>query len=696
MNIQVRQDLPKDIPLSRHSPKMPYGMEKLGQLGQDFRTLDVLLEALAQITGDNAARSVARLRKDVAAFEPTITVLGQVKSGKTTLVNAMAGWADLLPSDVNPWTSVVTSLHLKPAQQPAETGATFRFMTEADWDRLLSQGGRIGEMAGRAGAESELKKIGVQIEKVRAKAQKRLGKKFDLLLGDSHEYGYFDKNLLERYIVLGDEFEADDGENADQGRFADILSSADLYLNSETVPVPLCLRDTPGVNDTFMMREQVTIQAIRSSRICVVVLSAGQALTSVDMGLIRLISNLKSRNILIFVNRIDELPDPANQIPEIEASIRQTLLDKQGPEDVQIIFGSAYWANKVLTGNIEGMPDNARKALFDWAEVALDPKHSQAAPHEMVWQLSGLGGLFRALSERVIEDQGHPFLKKASNTALTIATSQVAAGMVQIQRKTDAHQATSTYEALHEFQRIAEFHSKAFHAELHEAITDYHTRADRAHGKFIDRALRSLLTHLENWGKDIVWDYDPVGLRMLLRSAYTVFGARVRALSDARFEAAMTDVAVLYANTYGHSVEGIEMTPPILPSLPAPVSLGQTIALDFNDGWWISWWNRIRGFNAFSKRFQNLIAQETEDFMSQSKEILTSQVYDVAQAALLDFFEQQNDIMKEIGSGARRDDLQKLFQSGEEGQKRADLEALIDQFKTLQSRSNAATGRSTS
>ena len=65
-----------------------------------------------------------------------------------------------------------------------------------------------------------------------------------------------------------------------------------------------------------MMREQITIRAIRDSRICVVVLSAHQALSSVDMALIRLISNIKSREVVIFVNRIDELSDPAKQIPE--------------------------------------------------------------------------------------------------------------------------------------------------------------------------------------------------------------------------------------------------------------------------------------------------------------------------------------------------------------------------------------------
>ncbi|MBO9474214.1 dynamin family protein [Shimia sp. R10_1] len=680
MNMQIRPEGKPNIQSSRRIANLRTGLEGLQDLGRDLDRLDVLLGALSEVAGKNTRKTVERLRKDVASFEPTITVLGQVKSGKTTLVNAMAGWADLLPSDVNPWTSVVTSLHLKPASRPTETGASFQFMTEKNWDRLLNQGGRIGEMASRAGAESELAKIGEQVQKVRAKAQKRLGQKFDLLLGETHRYGYFDKNLLERYIVMGDDFGADDSE---QGRFADILSSADLHLNCDTIPVPLCLRDTPGVNDTFMMREQVTIQALRSSKTCVVVLSAGQALTSVDMGLIRLISNLKSRDVVIFVNRIDELPDPVNQVPEIEASIRKTLRDRQGPEEVDILFGSAYWANKALSGNIEGMPKVSSQALLEWAEIALEPDSGPMAPHELVWELSGMSHLYRALSERVIEAQGAELVTKTAKAALTVATSEVAAGMVRIEPSETAQAASSLDNVQDDFAAIAAFHKDAFDKELSAAIADYHIRADRAQAKFIDRALRSLLSHLEAYGKAVVWDYDPVGLRMLLRSAYSAFGARVRSMSKARFEAAMTDVAVFYANAFGSAVEGIQMAPPNLPEVPAPVALGQTIALDFNDGWWISWWTRIRGYDAFSKRFQNLIARETEDFMTQAKDVQTSQMRDLARAQLHGFFVQHTDILRDIGATSAGAQLDSLLQNGAEGQKRGQLQTLTTEFERL-------------
>ncbi|MEX0304020.1 MAG: dynamin family protein, partial [Leisingera sp.] len=409
MNIQPQIESATDIRASARPTNLSAGLEPLAGFAAKVQALDSALDALAGLSGERVARSLTRLKAELEAFEPSVTLLGQVKSGKTSLVNAMAGWADLLPSDVNPWTSVVTSLHLTPGENRREGKACFQFMTEEEWDRLLTKGGRIGEMAGRAGAGSELQKIRAQIEEMRERSRQRLGRKFELLMGQKHEYGYFDKNLIERYICLGDDFDDEDAGGLDeQGRFADITRSADLHLNCRTVPHRLCLRDTPGVNDTFMMREQITIQAIRDSRICVVVLSAGQALTSVDMGLIRMLSNLQSREVVIFVNRIDELAEPAAQTVEIEASIRQTLETHHGPKDAAIIFGSAYWANKVLTGELEGMEQASSAALLDWAQASVNASHAKHSAQNMVWELSGLPALNRAISERIVADLGAP------------------------------------------------------------------------------------------------------------------------------------------------------------------------------------------------------------------------------------------------------------------------------------------------
>ena len=652
MNIETKPPMATELRKAPRPSDFGSGLEHLKGFVDDMRAVEEAVSALSELVGENSAKSLARFQNELSEFEPTITVLGQVKAGKTALVNALAGWEDLLPSDVNPWTSVVTSLHLTPGDERSENRAHFRFMSEKEWDRLLNKGGRMGELASRAGAESELQKIAQQIEKVREKARQRLGKKFELLIGEEHEYGYFDKNLLEKYICLGDDFTGDeiDPDMADQGRFADILRSADLYLNSTAVPCNLCLRDTPGVNDTFMMREQITVQAIRESRLCIVVLSACQALTSVDMGLIRLISNLKSRNIVIFVNRIDELSDPGQQVPEVERLIRETMKKHIGMEDVEIVFGSAYWASVALSGDINRMPQTSANALYGWAELALDAKDSETRPDKMVWELSGMPALFSALSTRIVSDIGQPLLTKIAGAAISVASSEEAARKIRVEGVREA--SITPREALPAFGTLSQRHIAALRNALHAVVHDYQDRADRGQAQFVERASQSLISHLEQFGPQEGWRYDPTGLRVLMRSNYRVFGQRAKSLALQHYDAALQDVAELYAHAFGDHIDCLQLPSPTVPQLPAPVTLGQTIALDFNDGWWMSWWKRIRGYDAFAQQFRQLIHGETEDFMTQIKTTQTDLVCQQLVTALTEFFENQRDILSEIANSA--------------------------------------------
>jgi len=662
------------------------GMEDLAEFAQRAQRLGNALDKLAKVSDKGAARSVKRLKAQLDEFEPSITILGQVKSGKTSLINAMAGWADLLPADVNPWTSVVTSLHLTPGRTRKETGARFRFMTEEEWSRLTTKGGRMGELAGRAGAESELQKLHTQIETIREKSKARLGRNFELLMGQKHEYGYFDKNLLERYICLGDDFdldpesatEPDQDSTQEQGRFADITRSADLYLNCQTVPFRMCLRDTPGVNDTFLLREQITIKAVRDSRICVVVLSAGQALTSVDMGLIRLISNLNSRDVIIYVNRIDELPDPANQIAEIEDSIRETLKEHHGPHDTEIVFGSAYWANKALSGELDEMEQSHSSTLLGWAEANLRPEGAGQSPSDMVWELSGIPALMRAISQRTVQNLGNPCLSEIASSAVTIATSQEAAHSVRIRATETDAQPISPSELWEAFDHLEKQSLATLENGLGSHIDDYMERADRAHATFIDRATHSLIKHLENKGEDVVWEYDPSGLRILLRSAHSLLGSRTRTLAKQEYEKAIRGIAELLVRGFGDAVEGIQIGIPEAPDTPPPVALGQTIALDFNDGWWVSWWRRKRGYSAFAKQFRQLIASETEQFMEQMKSEQTDDIRAAIMGKMRAEFEEYRNIFSDLIENSNSgQDMPEGFSSEDERKQREDLQGAL-------------------
>ena len=653
------------------------GLEPLVEFAERSQQLDEALRTLQRVAGKAAAQSVVRLRQELAQFEPAITILGQVKSGKTTLVNALTGWPDLLPSDVNPWTSVVTSLHLIPGTHRREVGARFQLMKEDEWDRLLSKGGRLGELAQRADSSGELEKIRQQIEAMREKSRRRLGKKFEMLLGQEHEYGYFDRNLLERYVCLGDGFLDDSADEGKQGWFADITRSSDLYLHSRSVRFPMCLRDTPGVNDTFLMREQVTIGAVRDAKVSVVVLSAHQALTSTDLGLIRLISNLKSRDVIIFVNRIDELQNPAAQVAEIEQSIRETLARHQGPVDAEIIFGSAYWAGKVLSEEIDDLTPASSAALVNWAEAAAPDSDLDLPPSEMVWRLSGLPALNKAIASHIVSTLGNAHLRRIASAALTVAGSLKAASTVRVSGSGEAA-GFDRAELARQFDALLAQHRDAFAEEMKATTAAYHDRIDRVHASFLERATHSLVKHLENYGEQEVWEYDPAGLRMVLKSAYSVFASRAQSAAEARFRAAVQDVAELLFTAFGEAVEGIELALPEAPDAPAPISLAQTIVLDFKDGWWRSWWRRTRGYKAFSERFYKMIAAETQDFLTQFKTIPPRDYNAQRQAILNGFLDQSREIAFEIAAGGSdRDQLKGPVLHGEEKERRAAIESLI-------------------
>ncbi len=642
---------------------MRLGLEKLDAFRDEIADLEATLADVVKLGGQDAEKKSNRLIKQLRSFEPSITMIGQIKAGKTSLVNAMVGRPELLPADVNPWTSVVTSLHLNaPIADDAPT-ASFQFFSQDEWDHLVENGGRIGELSSRAGADEELEKVRKQITEMREKTKARLGRKFELLLGQQHNYAELNDDLMQRYVCMGDDFE-DLEEEDQQGRFADITKSADLYMESESLPMPICVRDTPGVNDTFMMREQITINALRDSRICVVVLSAHQALSSMDMGLIRLISNVKAREVIIFVNRIDELADPANQVPEIRESIIQTLADNSGPENPEIIFGSAYWANVALSPELDEIVSDSADALYNWAEAALSAEAANMGTHELVWHLSGMPQLYAALSERISDGPGAEILAASRKKALNLVSGVRASNqMVSMRLEGDEVNVMSPMALSAHLDKLEADSIKLLNDRMDIVFQQFGSRVDQSHKRFLDRALESLLQHLERKGEEEIWQYSPDGLRMLLRTSYQVMRRNVGATCNEVFGGAAADLSDTYRSAFGVDVTNFTISPPAAPEIPPPVTLGQTIALDLQTSWWKGWWQRRKGYRAFASGFYDLIEAETTPIVEELKERQSREIRAKAEAELRDFLSEQRAILEDISSKSELDfaDLEDIF-----------------------------------
>lgn len=301
-----------------------------------------------------------------------VAVIGQVKAGKSTFLNAFIRQHDFLPSDINPWTSVVTNIRINMPEDPP-MGASFQFFDEKDWDEIMHGSDKIRKLTEELLPGFDSETLSRQTEEMRERAQRRLGKHYHALLGTSHDYDFLSADLLKRYVCAGPG--SDDGlERQSLGRYASITKVADVYMTMPEFQVPTIVTDTPGVNDPFLVRDEFTCRSLDKSDVFVVVLSAHQALTDVDIALIRMLAQQDSKDVMIFVNRIDELDDYKTQVPRVLDDVSSRLHEAIPDIEFTIVAGSAFLADLVFRTDDEA---EALREEFDTLELAEFIQESQ-------------------------------------------------------------------------------------------------------------------------------------------------------------------------------------------------------------------------------------------------------------------------------------------------------------------------------
>ncbi|MBO9412476.1 MULTISPECIES: dynamin family protein [unclassified Ruegeria] len=634
--------------MARNDHLLSVGNEALTPMTSAMSALTTQIDQLTEVADARSTARLATLKTKIENFTASVTLVGQVKAGKSSIVNILAGRPALLPSDVNPWTSVVTTLNIN-TRTEGDTRSKFTFFEQEEWDNLMIGGGRLGELANRAGADDEMDDIRRQINEMKDKSEERLGKHFDLILGQSHQYDYFDEELIQRYVCLGDEDDPD--INPKTGRFADVTKSADLFMDIPQYPISLKLCDTPGVNDTFMVREQITLRSLRGSEVCIVVLAASQALTTMDMALMRIIAQFENRQIILFVNRIDELADPVNQVPEIRDRIQDTLKQNNIDANTSVVFGSALWAEAAITGNPDILTEESREALNTFYLAA--GFGDQAPSLDKIWALSGLPDLLLAMNERIAEGAGNRLLERVRHRARNIASQIRATAVAKSLSNSDGIvrdlDGVSTEEAI---AKITEQYEKKV-AELTTSLRDkVIERLKSAESNFVKRATDSLISHLEQNGEEGTWQYDPAGLRTLQKAAYFSFARSMRKEAGSLYSTAASDVEALYQKLLGNHLGEFAIEAPIVPRVPPPLGIGRTIALDLQSTWWRRWWQRRKGFEAYAADYTRLIASEANSITKDIEENQVAAVLENVRAVLSDFLREQKETLLSISASA--------------------------------------------
>jgi len=365
------------------------------------------LSALRQVLTDMKAASSGEF---VAAFDAQIqrldswtariAAIGQVKAGKSSTLNALVGELGFLPADVNPWTSVVTNMRLNVPGDP-KTGARFEFFDEESWDHVINGDPNVREAAEKflPGFDPEI--LRAQTEEMRQHAARRLGPSYVKLLGKHHDYDLLSGELLESYVCAGagsNQVKDDDSI----GRYSSITKVANLFMQSEKYAGPTVITDTPGVNDPFLVRDEFTCQSLDLSDIFLVMLSAHQALTEVDIALIRMLSMQGDKDVIIYINRVDELENAHDRIRRIVKDVSNRISKAVPEAEFSIIFGSAYWAEAALDNDLS---DAELRKLIRQSKVdefnATNRRETPESLREKLLVASGLPLIEQALSDAI-------------------------------------------------------------------------------------------------------------------------------------------------------------------------------------------------------------------------------------------------------------------------------------------------------
>ncbi len=374
-----------------------------------------------------------------------IAVVGQIKAGKSSFINALIQRSDLLPTDINPWTAVVTSLHMRSDRPPPTPCAVFHMFTREEWQRLAEGGGRLRELTERLvpGFQSEMLKA--QLEMMRQRVEQRLGPRLGELLGQSHGFEAITPELLDAYVSAGTYLQS--AGNTQIQNYSDITRAADLHLAGGPFAFPVSLVDTPGTNDPFLVRDEITRRSLDNADIFLFVISALQPLSATDISLLRILNGLHKDRILVFINRIDQLRNPLTEAAAIRANVKSRL-DKEFPAlDIQVVAGSAWWGGLGLVAGgrdvLRVLPQSSLAYLRECGLPALEGAGAAPSPDlraklaRALHVASGLPAIAAGINRMMLAGSSAAMLKQLAACFYELARSTEASTKVELQSAID-------------------------------------------------------------------------------------------------------------------------------------------------------------------------------------------------------------------------------------------------------------------
>lgn len=218
-----------------------------------------------------------------------IGVIGQMKCGKSTFLNAFVFEDDILPSATTPMTAALSVI-----KYGKDKKVVAEFYTEDEWAEQLTQ------------SQRNLSEISNELELSKVKAAKELVEKSRNLGCDVKQYlGITKEDTFDNLI----EYVGADG------KYVSITKSVTIYYPKDYLK-GVEIVDTPGFNDPIVSREERTKEFLKKADVVLLMLYAGRPFDATDRSI--LFQNVRSCGIgkvIVAVNKYD-IPYETGERPE--------------------------------------------------------------------------------------------------------------------------------------------------------------------------------------------------------------------------------------------------------------------------------------------------------------------------------------------------------------------------------------------
>lgn len=247
----------------------------------------------------------------------TIGVVGQMKNGKSTLINALIFGDTVLPSASTPMTSSLTRIGYGEKEE-----YSVEFISEEEWDKLK-------EIA-RKGEDSDAKRVAEGI------VEKGEMLSFELfnLLGKS--------KIITRGEIL-------DYVGA-EGLYSDITKTLSIKYPHPILKNTVIV-DTPGFNDPVVSRENKTRQFLSEANIVLIVLRAERPFDEQDKSIMLDQMGIGSGSPIFVINKYDTELDERNTPERIVENVKKKIrsqIEILRKENQTVVLGALEHAPVVL------------------------------------------------------------------------------------------------------------------------------------------------------------------------------------------------------------------------------------------------------------------------------------------------------------------------------------------------------------